>query len=247
MASADRRAQAPTFYRDRPYYQELNDERRLLQLIDSWARTDWDDDPRAPRPYDGTWGYYVFLTSYDDATLEKVEQAMDNWVRLVERRLATAEGPHDKNEELRKRFKLELIKDEAELAGASDDRVRENFCALMRDLDLWRGTYVGRPQARYSVCLAIDAAAVDMLAGLQFLEDPDQDRDYRTFENLTVKVIDALWDRDQERWAERHGQGPYMGVGWLSINGLQDMYLIITRDANTGAMDDLYPLNGYPG
>ena len=220
----------------------------LLAEIDRWSTVGWDEDIRAPRPYDGTWGYYVFLTSYDDATLEKLEQAMGNWVRVVERHLGTYEGPQDRREELRKRFKLELIKDEEELAGASDHRVRENFRALMGGLDLLLPGRWTRPQCRYSVCLVIDAAAVNMLAGLQFQTDPRK-RD-RTLEDLTVKAIDANWTSEHGRssyWESGGTRDMYLGVGQLSINCLQEMYLVITREACGGAMYDLHPLNGYPG
>jgi hypothetical protein len=217
----------------------------LLKEIDSWATVDWDEDVRAPRPYDGTWGFYVFLTSYDDATLEKLEQAMVNWVQVVERHLEAREGPEDRKEELRKRFKLELIKDEEELAGASDHRVRENFRALMGGLDLLLPGRSSRPQCRYSVCLVIDAAAVDMLAGLQF--QPDPRKEDRTLEKLTVKAIDVNWTSEDGRSSYWEGGDMYLGVGQLSINCLQEMYLVITRDACSGAMYDLHPLNGYPG
>ncbi|RYN24451.1 hypothetical protein AA0113_g10105 [Alternaria arborescens] len=217
----------------------------LLEEIDSWATVDWDEDVRAPRPYDGTWGFYVFLTSYDDATLEKLEQAMVNWVQVVERHLEAREGPEDRKEELRKRFKLELIKDEEELAGASDHRVRENFRALMGGLDLLLPGRSSRPQCRYSVCLVIDAAAVDMLAGLQFQTDPRKED--RTLEDLTVKAIDANWTSQDARSSYWEGGDMYLGVGQLSINCLQEMYLVITRDACSAAMYDLHPLKGYPG
>ncbi|KAB2099327.1 hypothetical protein AG0111_0g12572 [Alternaria gaisen] len=217
----------------------------LLAEIDKWSTTEWDEDIRAPRPYDGTWGYYVFLTSYDDATLEKLEQAMGNWVRVVERHLEASEGSEDRKEELRKRFKLELIRDEEELAGASDHRVRENFRALMGGLDLLLPGRSSRPQCRYSVCLGIDAAVVDMLAGLQF--QPDPRKEDRTLEKLTVKAIDANWTSEDGRSSYWEGGDMYLGVGQLSINCLQEMYLVITRDACSGAMYDLHPLNGYPG
>ncbi|CAN9223409.1 unnamed protein product [Alternaria alternata] len=216
----------------------------LLAEIDKWSTVDWDEDIRAPRPYDGTWGYYVFLTSYDDATLEKLEQAMGNWVRVVEHHLEAYGGPENRREELRKRFKLELVKDE-ELAGASDHRVRENFRALMGGLDLLLPGRSSRPQCRYSVCLVIDAAAVDMLAGLQFQTDPREED--RTLEKLTVKAIDANWTSQDGRSSYWEGGDMYLGVGQLSINCLQEMYLIITRDACSAAMYDLHPLNGYPG
>ena len=220
----------------------------LLAEIDKWSTVDWDEDISAPRPYDGTWGYYVFLTSYDDATLEKLEQAMGNWVRVVERHLEAYEGPENRREELRKRFKLELIKDEEELAGASDHRLRENFRALMGGLDLLLPGRSSRPQCRYSVCLVIDAAAVNMLAGLQFHTDPRK-RD-RTLEDLTIKAIDANWTSEHGRssyWEFGGTRDMYLGVGQLSINCLQEMYLVITRDACSAAMYDLHPLNGYPG
>ncbi|CAN9094607.1 unnamed protein product [Alternaria alternata] len=218
---------------------------KLLAEIDKWSTVDWDEDIRAPRLYDGTWGYYVFLTSYDDATLEKLEQAMGNWVRVVERHLEASEGSEDRKEELRKRFKLELVKDGEELADASDHRVRENFRALMGGLDLLLPGHSSRPQCRYSVCLVIDAVAVNMLAELQF--QTDARKQDRTLEDLTVKAIDANWASEHGRSSYWESGDMYLGVGQLSINCLQEMYLVITRDACSAAMYDLHPLNGYPG
>jgi hypothetical protein len=119
-------------------------------------------------------GYYVFLTSYDAATKEKLEQAMKNWVKVIEHFITseTRHAPDEWREELRVRFKLELVEVEQELARASDNRVRENFRSMMRNMDLQPDEDRWLPQARYSLCLVLDAAAVEMLAGLQFLEDP---------------------------------------------------------------------------
>jgi hypothetical protein len=221
----------------------LDDVEKLLGHIDSWAHLDFDGDIHAP--YDGTWGYYVFLTSYDDATLGKLEQAMGNWVKVVERKLATSNEPEDKKEELRKRFKFDLIMDKEELAGASNDRVRENFRALMYGLDLLTEDRKWLSLCRYFVCLVIDAAAVDTLAGLEFHENPRAED--AMFENLTVTAIDANWDREEEQHFDRAGEKTYYGVGQLGINCLQEMYLRITGDGCNKAMDDLHPLNGYPG
>ena len=136
MALADRRACGPSYGPSgHVFYPELDELSRLLEHIDKWADCDFHDDGREPGPVDRTWGYYVFLTSYDAVTREKVPQAMANWVRVVERHIVALtlepEAPGEWREELRVRFKLDLVEDEEELADASDDRVRENFRALM--------------------------------------------------------------------------------------------------------------------
>jgi hypothetical protein len=237
----------------RVFNPQLDDLQRLLGHIDSWAECDFHNDGREPGPVDRTWGYYVFLTDYSVATRERLELAIANWIRVVERHIAGnySDAPDEKKEELRVRFKIEVVEDEEELAGASDDRVRENFRALMRKLDLQPDEDRWLPQARYSLCLVLDAAAVEMLAGLQipdkephrqtglqYVLDPDQE--FSTYENMTVKAIDANWDREDE-------QGSYRGIGQVSINGLQELYLRITRDACNKAMEDLHPLDGWPG
>jgi hypothetical protein len=116
---------------------------------------------------------------------------------------------------------------------------------LMGGLDLLLPGRSSRPQCRYSVCLVIDAAAVDMLAGLQFQTDPRKED--RTLEDLTVKAIDANWTSQDARSSYWEGGDMYLGVGQLSINCLQEMYLVISRDACSAAMYDLHPLKGYPG
>jgi hypothetical protein len=252
MAFADRRAPGPSYGRNGiVWYPELDDLRKLLEHIDKWADCEFHEDGRPPGPVDGTWGYHVFLTSYDAATREKLELAMTNWVRIVQRHIASdsSDAPDDKKEELRVRFKFELVEDEEELSDASDDRVRENFRALMRNLDLRPDEDRWPPQARYNVCLVLDAAAVEMLAGLQIpdkeshrqtgLRDPDQE--YSAYRKMTIKAIDANWDREDGRWSS------YRGVGQVSINGLQELYLRITGDACNKAMEDLHPLDGWPG
>jgi hypothetical protein len=227
-------------------YPDVDDVRKLLVEIEKWATCDHPNDGGDPRPLDRTWGYFVFCTDYDAATRGRLPQAMANWVRIVERHLETARGPDEWKEELRTRFKLELVEDEDELAGASDDRIRENFRAMMRDMDLLPEEDSWVPLARYFVCLVLDANAVEMLAGIQF---PDKDPhwvnvgsvwEFDTFSKMTVKAIDANWDREDER-------DSYRGVGQVSINGLQELYLRITRDACNKAMEDLHPLDGYPG
>ena len=74
--------------------------------------------------------------------------------------------------------------------------------------------------------------------GLRYVPDPD--REFSTYRRMKVKAIDANWDREDER-------GSYRGVGRVSINGLQRLYLRITGDACNMAMEDLHPLDGWPG
>jgi hypothetical protein len=159
-----------------------------------------------------------------------------------------SDAPDEWIEELRIRFKLELVEDEEELAGASDDRVRENFRAMMRTMDLQSDEDGWMALARYFVCLVLDGAAVEMLARLQFadkvphrtLDRRDCLDEWRTFSKMIVKAIDANWDREDER-------GPYRGFGQLWIHGLQDLYLRITSDACKKAMEDLLRIDGWPG
>ncbi|KAF2723825.1 hypothetical protein K431DRAFT_282519 [Polychaeton citri CBS 116435] len=218
-------------------YRETEDVRRLLEEVDNWAETQFRDDEE-PGPVDRTWGYYVFLTSYSDATRGQLPQAMENWVTVQQRMLSHAETLPELREEARRRFKLDLIEDQQELENASDDRIRENFRAFLKNQDLTREEDRFPPQARFNVCLVLDEAKVKMLAGLQFLDEHIQE--FIAFRRETVKAIDANWDRS------RAAGSSYHGVGNVSINGLQRLYLLITSGANTGAMEDLHPLNGFP-
>lgn len=162
---------------------------------------------------------------------------MENWIRAQERLLDAAGTLPEFRDELRARFKFELIEDEQELSAASDDRVRQNFRALLRNLHLTREENCFPPQARYNVCLVLDAAAVEMLACLRFLDHPVQE--FVAFREHTVRAIDANWVLSQ-------ATGAYCGVGQLSINALQRFYLLVASDANDRATEDLHPLNGFP-
>lgn len=68
-----------------------------------------------------TWGFRVFVTAYSSPALERMPQAIENLVKVTERGIGG--GPPAYTSEAIRRFKLDVIKDEEALSGASNDRV----------------------------------------------------------------------------------------------------------------------------
>ena len=68
------------------------------------------------------------------------------------------------------RFLLDLVQDREALDGASADRIRENFRALVRGLELNEDEEVYEGSVKNQVCLVLTAEKVEMLANLHFEE-----------------------------------------------------------------------------
>ena len=67
-------------------YRPVEDVRQLLQTIDASAKITYDGRTGpVPSEPDLTWGIYVFLTAYDQATLAALPTAVGNIVRVQER------------------------------------------------------------------------------------------------------------------------------------------------------------------
>ena len=135
-------------------------------------------------------------------------------------------------DEAYRRFKLSVVEDEETLSGASDDRIREEFRAQLRTLQQLNENDWIRAPARNYACLVLDGPTVSMLADLSFPEDMRQD--WELFHPKTIKVVDA-W------WKVTNGSS-YRGVGYCPITSLTRFYMLVTSAANSGAMEDLCPL-----
>ncbi|KAH6884286.1 hypothetical protein B0T10DRAFT_518379 [Thelonectria olida] len=207
----------------------------LLKEVTHWETVSQREDGYSVR--DVTWGFYVSVTSYSDTALEKLPQALHNWVKVTERGCIRGTArPY--REEAIKRFKLDVIKDEEALQGASDDRVREEFRAQIRGLQLTDDDYPRLPPpARNTHCFVLDEASIAMLADLEFPEDPEDD--YGAFGGKNIKFIDGNWERPKES----HSFSTYRGVGYVAITGLAWVYTLLSSG---DFMEDWHPLNGTP-
>lgn len=171
-----------------------------------------------PQP---TWGYYVFLTEYDQAKKDSAPRAMENCVKLVQwQQGANANPPDPYAEEVLRRFKLDLVYERESLDSATIDRVRECFSALVRsfeitdenDKDMWVGP------ARNKVCLVLNADSIQMLANLAFRNDCDHIKENRAFEACQLQAVDIEWQRPEET------RSRYRGWRNVSIVNLPRVY-----------------------
>jgi hypothetical protein len=202
------------------------DERENLAVLKTIRQSEavvWrDDDVLVPQP---TWGFYVFLTDYDQVTRDSTQRAMENWVELIRQMQGVNANPPDlyANEAFR-RFKLDLVDEQEALAGASIDRVRECFRAHVRSLeitndndeeDLWVGP------TRNLVCLVLNADKVQMLANLTFRDDTDPVEYYRTYGACVVQAVGIKWQRPEVTSSR------YRGTKDLSIVFLARAYSLL--------------------
>lgn len=206
----------------------------MIKKIEQWKAVSWREDLYVDR--DPTWGFYVFVTAYSDSASEQLSQAIENWVKVVQRDLEySATVPVYANEAFR-RFKLDVIADKDKLDDASDDRIREEFRAQIRDLRLSDDEDQIVPPARNMACFVLDEEKVVMLADLSLPDDPMQE--YELFSQKTVKVLDAYWHRP----STSNGSS-YRGMGYCSITSLHWLYTLLTSGDR---IEDFHPLNGTP-
>lgn len=196
-----------------------NDIVRLLEEIESLEAVSYRPD-EAPIQCNPSWGFCLFLTSYDAATGEWLEAAMQNLVEVTRRCLYISTRVVFA-EEAFKRLQFQVVHDEEKLSDASEDRVRAEFRALVRGLGIAEDDVVP-PPARNLACLILDEESIAMLAGLEFPESFENDS--KKFEKKTLKVIDVQWNRP-ERSATS-----YRGKGNIQITNLARLYLELTCD-----------------
>jgi hypothetical protein len=190
----------------------------------SWRR----DEVVFPRPI---WGFYVFLTDYDQATKESVPLAMQNWVQLIQQVQGAnnASSPDPYANEVSRRLRMDLVEIEQEVsASTSVDRVRECLRAHVRSLEItdeegeeedsWP------PPTRNMVGLVLNADLVQKLASLYF----DQE-DLNIYEAYRVQAVDITW---QPSDVVHRG---YKGVKDIPITDLARLYQLCM-----GGLEDFY-------
>lgn len=226
-----------------------NPTRNLLRVVERWENVR-SKDGRVTLERDPTWGFYAFITDYSAKVTKNIPRAMETLTGIVRRELHRfTYSPYA--EEAFRRFKLDLIEDEAVLEGASYDRIRAEFEALIQpkiqglkasakglledDFDLW-------PRARYMACLVLDEAAVSMLVNVPQFEDLKEQ--YRSEEQerfnttkVVLKVVDRFWERPPPDTlvCENH-----RGVVDCSIGRLPLLYHELTAYSGTGAVEEFY-------
>lgn len=188
------------------------------------------------RQSDPTWGYYVFVTSYTEAAMNGLEPAAQKLVEVVHR-IFTANAHPALGAEAYKRFKLDLVQDKEALEGASDDRIREEFNALLRGHGLWPADSSDSGPlmpARQFVCLVLDEATILHLESLPFSEKMEDD--YKALRDVKIKIIDRAWRHP------RSGRSSYPGVDYCPVHGLVGVYYL-TGDGDPDSMKDMYPMS----
>jgi hypothetical protein len=195
-----------------------SDVRHLLDTVRFYNETIYrKDEAFISEP---TWGFYVFLTDYDQATRDNIPRAMENWVKAIQRGLRPRYPDQSKiySDEAFRRLRLDLVDDEEALNHASIDRVRECFRALVRSFQLADGEneWAGRPRNR--TCLVLDAQNVQMLADLTFSEGEDDFEQIRVFLHCHVTAIDIDWQRPEMT------RNNWRGVRKLEIINLERRY-----------------------
>lgn len=182
---------------------------------------------------DPTWGFYAFVVDYDPDTLGKIPRAIQNLIDVTRRNIRAGSTSAYTDEALR-RFKVDVVQDEEVLSGASDDRVREEFRAQLRGLRQLGGDRIILGPARNYACFVLDRTVVCMLADLSFAEDLRED--WPRFHEKTIKLVDAWWERPATNLSD------YRGVDYCPIHSLAYFYMDVSTSANSGAMEDLWPL-----
>ena len=200
--------------------------RSLLEELHTLSLPSVDDEEREPDP---TWRFYVFVTSYSNAALDNLSKAMTNWIELTRQDLDYY-GSY--GAEALRRLRMDVIIDAEKLSGASDDRIREELCAQIRGLQL-SGKTESSPPGRYSACFVLDEEAIVKLAGLVLPEDPTHDD--RSYSNLTVKLIDRLWD-----WRSLSNLVAYKGVRHCSITSLAELFELLV--SNRLSLEEIHGL-----
>lgn len=226
----------------------------LRAIIDEVAGNYCREDPDfGPSP---TWGVYILVTAYSDSAQRNLEIAVHKLVETVRRyflarstQLFAAYG-----EEASKRFKLSVIQDKDALEDASDDRVREEFNAHVRSLDLVAyepeqerdRDGLNRRFAPFSLslCIVLDEVKIEELSALSFPDDLEKDRE--TLAEVTVKVVDRLW---------RYPNEPDLKGGYTPLNlrfptgidqcPIYDLPLIYRELGWHMVISEMFPLSEY--
>lgn len=181
---------------------------------------------------------FVFVTAYSVPAGDKLPQAMNSWVKVVQKSLGLGILPIYLEEAFR-RFEFNVVEDQDDLGGASVDRVRAEYRDQTRGLCLDENDYYDDtveksgyvPSARNLANFLLDEAAIGDL--------PNDTAEFCIAYNpRSITVVDGFWNRS------RQIQGTYRGIGQLGVSGLAGFYMALAMTADTGAMMDLHPIDG---
>lgn len=220
-----------------------NPTRDLLKVVESKENI-LSHDGKVFLERDPTWGFYVFLTSYSEEVSANIPRAMETLIGVLQRKLPYWTCPPYAEEAFR-RFKLDLVEDQAALEGATHDRIRAEFQALCRakirdvtsskefegkeTFDLWS-------RARYMACLVLDEAAVSTLANVPHFED-QKDHDRFLINMVILKIVDRFWQRPPPVVLSTED---YRGVADCSIGRLPLLYHEITSYSGWHAVEQFW-------
>ncbi|KAM0348394.1 hypothetical protein ACHAPU_004364 [Fusarium lateritium] len=204
------------------YKMRSDDNRKLLSSVE--AHQNKTRGPLNEAPTDPTWGYYVFVTAYSDVARQKLEPAVEALVRLTIRNLRSiSSSPYC--EEAAKRFKLDVVEDKEALGGASEDRVREEFCAQLRGLGMLEDDLMfrGIGSSRFTACILFDENTIKKLSAISF--SINLEKDELQVEDMSLKLIDPKWDYPAEPYPEAIEDGvPYRGADDCPVSGIAELY-----------------------
>lgn len=239
--------------------------REFLEDVQSEGEAAWQ---YRDGPADLTWGVCVFITSYTKEALQKLDAALYKIIKAVRRDFLRQVDSHSEAYALEvvKRFKLDVILDKDILEDASDDRIREEFNAHVRHLNLWplgeedehSESYQRRnpkglnrplgPDPRFAFCFALDEAKILELSEVEFPAEAGGDK--QALIGVTVKAIDRLWNYPS--WPNGEHCHVGKGVETTYATGADQCPIgkigFIYREVEEREMGKLYPMSEYdPG
>ncbi|SPJ91957.1 uncharacterized protein FTOL_13611 [Fusarium torulosum] len=204
------------------YKMRSDDNRKLLSTVE-----DYQNKTRGPLGQAGTdptWGYYIFVTAYSDEARQQLGPAVDALVRLTIRSLrSTSISAYC--EEAIKRFKLDVVEDKEALENASEDRVREEFCAQLRGLGMLEDDLMfrGIGPSRFTACILFDEETIERLSEISFSIYVEKDE--WQVEEMSLRLIDPKWDYPAEPYPEAIEDGvPYRGADNCLVTDIAELY-----------------------
>jgi hypothetical protein len=204
------------------YRKRTDDVRKLLSALQAYQNKT--SGPLGSAITDPTWGYYIFVTSYTDATRQKLEAAVEALVQLALRSLRRM-SPSLYSEEAAKRFKFDVIQNREALENASEDRVREEFRAQLRGLGMFEDDLMfrGIGSSRFSACILFDENIIEKLSKISFSLDVEEDE--LQFDDVCVRMIDPKWDYPAHPYPNTiEDDIPYRGADSCPVTGLAELY-----------------------
>jgi hypothetical protein len=151
--------------------------------------------------------------------VRNIPLALEKLVKVQHRRLKVGtESANLYANEVYHRLRFAVVEDKDALEGASFDRARECFRALVRSFELIVDDDDDFPlPARNTVCFALDGDKVDMLANLEFNHD-DRRQEVQAHEKCKLPAVDIYWKRPEMT------RSSYRGVRELDITMLAHSY-----------------------